>query len=83
MTMTVEPIREAYSFVYLHCGHAWEGSYEIQHSIDANGTMRTDCYVRGMKEPSPLTQNACRICHRTTIRVLRSGRVSATRPAFD
>ncbi|WUH57671.1 hypothetical protein OG432_03475 [Streptomyces sp. NBC_00442] len=78
--MTVEPIREAYSFVCLHCGHAWEGSYAIHHSTDANGVPRADYYVRGVRVPSPLTGNMCRVCHRTTIRVLRSGRVAAARP---
>ncbi|MGW2866145.1 hypothetical protein [Streptomyces sp. NPDC001205] len=81
--MTVEPIREAYSFVCLHCGHAWEGSYEIQHSVDAGGTPRGDYYVRGVRQPSPLTQNTCRTCLSTTIRILRSGRVAAARPLFD
>ncbi|MEU9098574.1 hypothetical protein [Streptomyces sp. NPDC048361] len=81
--MKVEPIREAYSFVCLHGGHAWEGSYGIHHSTDANGARRADYYVRGVQEPSPLTQNTCRICHRTTIRVLRSGRVTAARPLVD
>ncbi|MET9365141.1 hypothetical protein ABZX93_30115 [Streptomyces sp. NPDC006632] len=83
MTMTVEPIREAYSFVCLHCGHAWEGSYAIHHSTDANGVPRADYYVRGVRVPSPLTGNMCRVCHRTTIRVLRSGRVAAARPPVD
>lgn len=81
--MPVEPIREAYSFVCLHCGHGWEGAYEIQHSIDAHGTLRADYYVRGVKQPSPLTQNTCRICHSTTIRILRPGRVASARPVLD
>ncbi|MER0449419.1 hypothetical protein ABR738_33520 [Streptomyces sp. Edi4] len=81
--MRVEPTREAYSFVCLHCGHGWEGSYDLRHATDANGVPRTDYYVRGVREPSPLTQNTCRTCHSTTIRVLRPGRVAAARPVRD
>ena len=45
--MRVEPTREAYSFVCLHCGHGWEGSYDLRHATDANGVPRTDYYVPG------------------------------------
>lgn len=81
--MTAEPLREAYSFVCLRCGHAWEGLYELRHTVGAAGVVRTDYYVHGIKEPSPLTENSCRVCGSRTIRILRPGRVASARPQID
>jgi hypothetical protein len=82
MTMRTEPIREAYSFVCLRCGHAWEGVYEIRHALDALGRPRVDYYVKpGFRVPSPLTENTCRVCLGHTIRILRPGRVRSAHPA--
>ncbi|MCD9877973.1 hypothetical protein [Streptomyces guryensis] len=79
--MKTEPIREAYSFVCLRCGHAWEGEYEIRHIRDAEGSLRADYYVRhGIKVPSPLTENTCRVCRGRKIRILRPGQVRSARP---
>jgi DNA-directed RNA polymerase subunit RPC12/RpoP len=82
MTMKTEPIREAYSFVCLRCGHAWEGTYEIRHTRDAEGHLRVEYYARfGMTVPSPLTDNTCRVCGGRRIRILRSGRVDSAHPS--
>ncbi|GGY14417.1 hypothetical protein [Streptomyces anandii] len=81
--MTVPSAQESYSFVCLRCGHAWEGTYEIRHSRDAQGRARTDYYVRCVKVPSPLTANTCRVCRGRTIRILRSGLVSSGRSCTD
>jgi hypothetical protein len=82
MTMRTEPINEAYSFVCLRCGHAWEGAYEIRHVRDGAGHLRVQYYLRdGLQVPSPLTDNTCRVCKGRTIRILRSGRVRSVRPA--
>jgi DNA-directed RNA polymerase subunit RPC12/RpoP len=80
--MRTEPTHEAHSFVCLRCGHAWEGAYEIRHIRDGSGRLRADYFVRGgLKVPSPLTDNACRVCGGRRIRVLRPGRVRSARPA--
>lgn len=79
----VEPVHEAYSFVCLRCGHAWEGSYEIRHSVDDKGRLRADYYEKSLKVPSPLTANKCPTCLGRRIRILRPGRVQSARPQFD
>lgn len=83
MTLKTEPIHEAYSFVCLWCGHAWEGSYEIRHTLDGAGRLRADYYEKGFRVPSPLTSNRCRMCRGCRIRILRPGRVRSARPQFD
>lgn len=83
MTMKSGPIHEAYSFVCLRCGHAWEGTYEIRHSVDGQGRVRADYYVHSLKVPSPLTANRCRVCCGCRIRILRPGRVRSASPRFD
>ncbi|MET9762281.1 hypothetical protein ABZ016_25050 [Streptomyces sp. NPDC006372] len=83
MTLKTEPIYEAYSFVCLRCGHAWEGSYEIRHSLDRQGRPHADYYRKGSKVPSPLTENKCRVCLGHRIRILRPGRVRSARPWSD
>ncbi|OIJ96404.1 hypothetical protein [Streptomyces monashensis] len=78
--MRSEPIHEAYSFVCLRCGHAWEGAYDIRHVRDAAGRLRAAYYVRGgLRVPSPLTANTCRVCGGHRVRILRPGRVDAAR----
>ncbi|AKJ09689.1 hypothetical protein ABB07_06535 [Streptomyces incarnatus] len=78
--MTSEPIREAYSFVCLRCGHAWEGVYEIRHVRDARGRLRAVYHVRGGRRvPSPLTAGTCRVCGGHRVRILRPGRVDSAR----
>jgi len=80
--MKTEPIREAYSFVCLRCGHAWEGAYDIRHIRDAHGRLRAEYFTRdGLRVPSPLTDNTCRVCQGRRIRILRPGRVNSVRPA--
>ncbi|UXY25291.1 hypothetical protein [Streptomyces sp. HUAS TT20] len=80
--MKTEPIREAHSFVCLRCGHSWEGEYEIRHARDADGCLYAEHYVKhGIKVPSPLTENVCRVCLGRKIRILRPGRVRAAHPA--
>lgn len=81
--MTAESVHEAYSFVCLRCGHAWEGTYEIRHTRDAQGRPRADYYVRRLRVPSPLTANTCRVCRSDTIRILRPGLVDAARSRRD
>jgi hypothetical protein len=82
MTMKSEPIHEAYSFACLRCGHVWEGAYKIRHVRDGAGRLRVEYRLRdGLKVPSPLTDNTCRVCAGRTIRILRSGRVRSARPA--
>ena len=83
MTLKAEPLHEAYSFVCLRCGHAWEGSYEIRHSLDGQGRVRADYYEKSIKVPSPLTANRCRVCCGCRIRILRPGRVRSARPRFE
>lgn len=74
--MQTEPIHEAYSFVCLRCGHAWEGAYELRHVVDAEGRTRVVYYLNpGFRVPSPLTENTCRVCRGHQIRILRPGRV--------
>ncbi|WP_070029052.1 hypothetical protein [Streptomyces sp. F-1] len=78
--MRSEPIHEAYSFVCLRCGHAWEGAYDIRHVRDAAGCLRAAYYVRGgLRVPSPLTENSCRVCGGRRMRILRPGRVDSAR----
>ena len=80
--MRTEPIHEAYSFVCLRCGHAWEGAYEIRHIRDGVGRLQVAYYLRdGLKVPSPLTDNTCRVCTGRKIRILRPGQVRSARPA--
>lgn len=77
--LRTEPIHEAYSFVCLRCGHAWEGAFEIRHSTDGPGHVRADYYVNSLKVPSPLTANRCRVCRSRRIRI--SGPVECGQPA--
>ncbi|MEV7684551.1 hypothetical protein ACFW1F_00725 [Streptomyces bungoensis] len=80
--MSSEPIHEAYSFVCLRCGHAWEGAYDIRHVRDAEGRPRAEYRVRGgLRVPSPLTAGTCRVCGGRRLRILRPGRVRSARPA--
>jgi hypothetical protein len=82
VTMKTEPIHEAYSFVCLRCGHAWEGTYEIRHARDAEGRPRAEYYTKyGIRVPSPLTDNTCRVCTGRKIRILRPGRVRSAHPS--
>jgi hypothetical protein len=82
VAMKTEPIREAYSFVCLRCGHGWEGEYEIRHTRDADGRLCAEYYMRhDVKVPSPLTENTCRVCLGHKIRILRPGRVRSAHPA--
>jgi hypothetical protein len=66
--------------VCLRYGHAWEGSYEIRHSLDGPGHKRADYYGKSLKVPSPLTANKCRVCRGCQIRILRPGRARSARP---
>ena len=60
--MRSEPIHEAYSFVCLRCGHAWEGAYDIRHVRDAGGHLRAEYRVAGgLAVPSPLTANTSHV----------------------
>ncbi|MFF8866084.1 MULTISPECIES: hypothetical protein [unclassified Streptomyces] len=80
--MRSEPIHEAYSFVCLRCGHAWEGAYEIRHVRDGAGHLRAAYYLKGgLRVRSPLVDNTCRVCAGRRIRILRPGRVRSARPA--
>jgi hypothetical protein len=82
MTMRTEPLTEAYSFVCLRCGHAWEGTYEIRHVRDGSGRLKAAYFTRGgLQVPSPLADNSCRVCTGRRIRILRAGRVRSARPA--
>lgn len=82
--MRTEPIREAYSFVCLRCGHAWEGQYDIRHVRDAEGRLCAEYRVKGgVRVSSPLTDNTCRVCGGRRIRILRPGRVLSARPPLS
>ncbi|MFG2139713.1 hypothetical protein [Streptomyces sp. NPDC048650] len=73
---------EAYSLVCLHCGYGWEEEYEIRHVTDLSGQPRAQYFVRGVRVASPLTRADCPACNRGPIRILRPGRVSASRSLF-
>ncbi|TJZ41474.1 hypothetical protein FCH28_37230 [Streptomyces piniterrae] len=68
--------REAYAFACMKCGHGWEQSYEIEHQVDATGSMHVVYYAEGERVPSPLTRPTCLNCGATVVRIMRSGQVS-------
>ncbi|MEV7417416.1 hypothetical protein [Streptomyces sp. NPDC089919] len=72
-----DSVHESYAFTCLGCGHGWEQSYEVHHSIDRHGALLTWCTVDGHRVPSPLTRPVCPACTGTTVRILRSGTVAA------
>lgn len=82
-TLQAGPKHEAYSFVCLRCGHAWEDEYEIRHATDRDGHARVTYLCKGFTVPSPLTAGRCRTCGGERIRILRAGRVASARPSFD
>lgn len=70
---------EAYSFACLHCGHGWEQEYDIEHHVDADGKPFVVYRADGRRVPSPLSRPRCANCGHTTVRIMRSGRVSTAR----
>lgn len=81
--MSEEPLREAYSFVCLRCGHGWEQEYEIVHSVDVSGHQHIQYFVGEGCVPSPLTRAVCPSCGGHQIRTLRYGRIDSARLYAD
>ncbi|MEU7167724.1 hypothetical protein AB0A70_24295 [Streptomyces morookaense] len=75
------PVREAYAFVCLDCGHGWEEEYGIRHLADAHGLHHTAYFSHGHRVPSPLNHGRCPGCESKRVRILRPGRVSTARNA--
>jgi hypothetical protein len=76
ITVTEEPVHEAYSFACLDCGHAWERTYEIRHRVDGEGKVHVTYYADGANVRSPLTHSVCEMCGGHHIRILRPGRAA-------
>jgi hypothetical protein len=74
-----DPVREAYSFACMNCGHGWEQSYEIVHRTDEHGHTTVVYYADSRRVPSPLTRPTCGNCGGHLVRIMRSGRVSGAR----
>ncbi|UQA94976.1 hypothetical protein [Streptomyces halobius] len=74
--------REAYAFACMRCGHGWEQSYEIEHQVDATGSMHVVYFAEGERVPSPLTRPICLNCGATVVRIMRSGQVSMVSKAI-
>ncbi|WP_030377430.1 MULTISPECIES: hypothetical protein [unclassified Streptomyces] len=76
-------VHESYSFACMRCGHGWEQSYEIEHHLDAEGTMFVTYVADGAVVPSPLSHPSCQNCGGQVLRIMRPGRVSsAQRPMY-
>jgi DNA-directed RNA polymerase subunit RPC12/RpoP len=76
-------VHESYSFACMRCGHGWEQSYEIEHHLDAEGTMFVTYVADGTVVPSPLSHPSCQNCGGQVLRIMRPGRVSsAQRPMY-
>lgn len=73
--------REAYAFACMNCGYGWEQSYDIEHREDARGGPAVEYRSDGERVPSPLTAPVCRNCGGHLLRIMRAGRVAATRCA--
>ncbi|WP_422396953.1 hypothetical protein [Streptomyces gobiensis] len=68
---------EAYAFACLHCGHAWEQAYEIEHHVDNNNRPFILYFADGERVPSPLTRLTCLNCGEHNVRIMRAGRANA------
>ncbi|MEU5040410.1 hypothetical protein [Streptomyces griseorubiginosus] len=74
-------VNESYSFACMRCGHGWEQSYEIEHHIDGDGREFVQYTADGRVVPSPLSRPTCENCDHHVVRIMRPGRVAATRDA--
>lgn len=77
-----ERVQESYGFACLHCGHAWEQSYEIEHHLDRDNKPFFLYYTDGQRVPSPLAILTCLNCDEHKVRITGTGRVSAVHSAF-
>lgn len=74
-------VNESYSFACMRCGHGWEQSYEIEHHVDGDGREFVQYTADGRVVPSPLSRPTCANCDNHVVRIMRPGRVAATRDA--
>jgi hypothetical protein len=70
-------VHEAYSFVCMNCGHAWERSYEIRDSVDLSGVRHVDYSCAGARAKSPISSPVCDNCDGHRVRILAAGQVQA------
>lgn len=74
-------VQEAYAFACLHCGHAWEQTYDIEHHVDAADRPFILYYSGGQRVPSPLARLTCLNCEEHKVRIMRAGQAAAVRSA--
>ncbi|MEU8585867.1 hypothetical protein AB0C59_02470 [Streptomyces sp. NPDC048664] len=77
--METEHVQRSYSFVCLDCGHGWEGTFEIDVTVDDHQHTIATYHLDGRLVPSPLQSPRCPACERGKIRIMRAGRVSSAR----
>ncbi|MEU2864614.1 hypothetical protein ABZ672_40840 [Streptomyces mirabilis] len=77
--MHTEHVQRAFSFVCLDCGYGWEGTYDLDITVDEHARITTDYRIDGRHIPSPLTSPQCPACERRKIRIMRPGRVALAR----
>ena len=81
-TNTRHQVREDYGFACLHCGHAWEQSYDIEHHLDRDNKPFFRYFTNGERVPSPLSTLTCLNCLEHRVLITGSQRVSAVRSAY-
>lgn len=78
--MHTDHVRRSYSFACLGCGHGWEGTYDIDVTVDQQARITAVYHLGSRTVPSPLQSPRCPACESRRIRILRPGRVAAARP---
>ncbi|MCX4426460.1 hypothetical protein [Streptomyces mirabilis] len=62
------------SFLCLDCGHSWDGTYDIDITVDEYGHIAPVYYLDGRQSPR------CPACENHEVRAIRRGRVPPARP---
>ncbi|MDO0939051.1 hypothetical protein QQY66_47830 [Streptomyces sp. DG2A-72] len=75
--MHTRHVQRAYSFACLDCGHGWEGTYDIDVTVDEHARITAAYRLAGERVPSPLQSPQCPACESHKIRIMRPGRVAS------
>ncbi|OLZ64505.1 hypothetical protein AV521_34775 [Streptomyces sp. IMTB 2501] len=62
------------SFLCLDCGHGWDGTYDIDMTVDEHGRISPVYHLDGREFPR------CPTCKSLEIRTVRRGRISSAHP---
>ncbi|MFG2369235.1 hypothetical protein ACGFY3_47945 [Streptomyces mirabilis] len=63
-----------YSFLCLDCGHSWDGTYDIDMTVDEHGQLAPIYHLDGGQSPR------CPDCKTHEVRIMRPGHAASARP---